>query len=149
MLRMLLGLVAASTVFSSPALAQQLETLQPSNAPLWGEFEFVGYSSIASGGIGIQEIYEACQSDFGPQARMCTFTEFLFSSNAVAPALPSVAAWVRQVSIPTSFHNCSQWTYLSGSGRVIINILDFSGKTATTTRACSDPLPVTCCARLR
>ncbi len=147
MLRKPLGLVAASAVFVSAVLAQPLETVQPRNATTWGEFEFVGYSSITSGNVRIQDIYEACQNDFGPQARMCTFTEFLFSPNAEAPALPSDAAWVRQVNLPTSFHNCSQWTYLSGDGRVIINILEFSGRAVTNTRSCNDPLPVTCCAR--
>jgi hypothetical protein len=147
MFKMILGLVAAPAVFASAVLAQQLETAPPPSAPTWGAFEFVGYSSITSGNVRIQDIYEACQNDFGPQARICTFTEFLFSPNAEAPALPSDAAWVRQVNLPTSFHNCSQWTYLSGGGRVIINVLDFSGRTATGTRACNDPLPVTCCAR--
>ena len=147
MLRMILGLVAASAVFASAGLAQQLETVHPPNAPRWGAFEFVGYSSTTSGNVRIQDVYEACQTDFGPRARICTFTEFLFSPNAEAPALPSDAAWVRQVNLPTSFHNCSQWTYLSGDGRVIINLLEFSGTTATGIRACNDPLPVTCCAR--
>ena len=146
MLRMLLGLVASSTVFVSAVLAEPPDR---SPAPKSGVFEFVGYSSTPRNGVdGIRAMYGACQDDFGLDARVCTQTEFFQSPNV---EIPSSSAWLGSSTIPTSGGTCNYWgtsVPLLGTGQVVVDF-EASGKIRLLAEVCASELPVTCCARLQ
>jgi len=144
MLRMLLGLVALSAVSAAAVLAKPPEG---SASPKSGVFEFVGYSSTpVVGDVGLQEIYETCQDDFGLGARMCTWPEFYLSPNAEALPVAGDEAWV-ELGFGTPGQPCDNWTSILGSlGNTIRNE---DGKIRRRTVTCDSDLPVTCCARLQ
>ena len=118
-----------------------LSTSKPTSLRLCGSmvgpFQFAGYSSMmTSGFVGLQAINETCQFDFGPEARVCTETEFFESPNAAAPSGP---AWV-------GVDKCAFWT--DAGGGEASTVIDVSGKIAFSNSKCFNDAFVTCCARL-
>jgi len=137
-------------------------------------YRFVGYSTATTTGNagGFVGIYQICQNEFGPMARMCTTEEFFKSPNIEDPPLAGQgAAWVEPHFI-AAFPNpsdptktvfveafsgkmitpanlrCGGWT-LSGDtidGTVIRRSFnnDTPGVTVTTA-VCDGNLHVTCC----
>ena len=106
-----------------------------------GPFQFVGYSSTPRfGDVGVRAMYEACQDDFGLEARVCSETEFLQSPNV---EIPSSFAWLGA----TSSSNCNYWSSSLGTALVVEDFAA-SGKIRLRVEACTSELPITCCARL-
>ncbi len=131
--------------FATAANAQQLDPWQ-----------LVGHTTTTHlGDEGLRALTLACQSDFGPAARMCKTTEV--ADTIVWPTL-TTDAWVRPVRSEGTnsdiisgegVNDCGQWTLPSSlgmavlpSGAVYIRSPNGNGF------SCGTPRPVACCKRV-
>jgi hypothetical protein len=106
-------------------------------------YRFVGYSvGRTTGGIGLEDMYNFCISNFGELARMCTLEEFFRSWNLTQP--DPDGAWVMP---DFDFYksgrqpDCGLWTSSTGFGQIV----GFTGPTPAL-GDCSFAKQETCCA---
>lgn len=132
-------------------------------------YRVAGVSSTAvNGDIGLDGMFNTCQTDFGPSARVCTSEEIFqtpdFANKLALPAFGN--AWINPVIVSAFYNpeigvvqnidisgvvthknnlNCGDWTGLDASaGLVIIR----GGATQLHTRLtlpCNVAKPVACC----
>ncbi len=134
----------------------------PVNAQAPAPFQFVGFSSNTfNGGQGVLTYRNACQVDFGAQARMCKTNEFLDSVTPPSPAPGPLVGWIRPTRVdvlatygfdsesllrgdngnePASNFNCKAW---SDGGSNFGLTADHLGKITQAT--CTQVLPIVCC----
>jgi len=101
-----------------------------------GTWVFAGYTlATTNGGVTLPVIYEMCLSEFGADARMALFEEWVKSPNI---KLPAASVWINPDPV-SSGSNCVDWT--NGGGA--------SGSTITSNgnlfdTLCSNSLAVAC-----
>ena len=64
------------------------------------EYRLVGYSTATrEGDVWLSEMHEACQDDFGQEARMCTSSEVRQSPELTGLAQSRIAGWVQPIIV--------------------------------------------------
>lgn len=146
-MKMIATIVSAAAALSLATAAVAKPPFLPapvSDSP----YRFAGYSSQTTvGSDGYDDLYSACQGDFGNEARACLSEEFIRSPNIFSPSssawiLPSINAGGIDFS-GTQFNlgsvNCGAWTNASNAGLLVEPNGGFS------TATCNVARPVTCC----
>ena len=149
-----------ATALISPAYAANCET-NPTHpqcgdggggAPTSDTYVFAGYSTaVVKGDVGFHGMHGACQSDFGPNARICTTKEALLSPNFTPPGSDETDyGWVQPLpyynnkeqmvpGLAITIENCGGFTLQSRPGVTIV----YTGGLAM--RSCSEEHTVSCC----
>ncbi len=88
-----------------------------------GTWVFAGYTAATTlGDAMLPVLYEMCQFEFGPDARMALIEEWIKSPNIMLPTTPARIQPVQntqQEPFQTSGNNCAGWTQSGTVGFVV------------------------------